>query len=147
MLSCYAPLPIMACLRLGLDPLDAAPVEGGDRVSMGRRRWRGAFLRPAGGGRGEGDHLRGLDSTAFYRPGTGRRHPQAKPKTSTFADAQVTIVSPAQEQTFSGGEAVTASLSIEPPPKSAHQFSITWTLNGSPVGEGADLLSFTLPKL
>jgi len=70
----------------------------------------------------------------------------SKPKTSTFADTQVTIVSPAQEQTFSGGEAVTASLSVEPPPKSAHQFSIVWTLNGSPVGEGADALSFTLPE-
>jgi hypothetical protein len=71
---------------------------------------------------------------------------QDKPKTTTFADAQVTIVSPAQDQTFSGGETVTASLSIEPTPKSAHQFSITWTLNGSPVGEGADSLSFTLPE-
>jgi hypothetical protein len=78
-------------------------------------------------------------------PAPGATAPD-KPKASTFADTQVSIASPAQEQTFSGGEAVTASLSLEPPPKSAHQFLIAWTLNGSPVGEGADLLSFTLPE-
>ncbi len=79
-------------------------------------------------------------------PAPAATRPQDKPKTSAFGDAQITIVSPAREQTFSGGEAVTASLSIEPPPKSAHQFSITWTLNGAPVGEGSDAMSFTLPQ-
>jgi len=69
---------------------------------------------------------------------------QNKPKTTAFAAMQVTIVSPAHEQTFSGAELVTASLSIEPPPD-GNRLSITWTLNGAPVGEGADAMSFTLP--
>ncbi len=70
---------------------------------------------------------------------------QDKPKNTTFADTQVSIVSPAREQTFSGAEAVTASLSVEPAPKGGRQLSITWTLNGAPVTEGADAMAFTLP--
>ncbi len=66
-----------------------------------------------------------------------------RPK-ATFADTQVSIVSPAREQTFSGDEPVTASLSIEPAPK-GRPLSVTWTLNGAAVGEGADAMSFTLP--
>jgi hypothetical protein len=99
------------------------PAEGAEKITTSAGSTRGILTGPAPG------------ATA-----------QDKPKTSSFADTLVTIVSPAQEQTFSGGEAVTASLSVEPPPKSAHQFSITWTLNGSPIGEGADALSFTLPE-
>jgi hypothetical protein len=99
------------------------PAEGAEKITTSSGSTRGILTGPAPG------------ATA-----------QDKPKTTTFADVQVSIVSPAQDQTFSGGEAVTASLSIEPPPKSAHQFLITWTLNGSPVGEGADLLSFALPE-
>ncbi|MGD0501431.1 MAG: DUF4124 domain-containing protein [Steroidobacteraceae bacterium] len=71
---------------------------------------------------------------------------QDKPKATTFAQTQVSIVSPAREQTFSGDEAVTAALSVEPPSKGGRPLSITWTLNGAPVGEGADAMSFTLPE-
>jgi len=70
---------------------------------------------------------------------------QDKPKAVTLADTQVSIVSPAREQTFSGAETVTAALSVEPAPKPARPISITWTLNGAPVSEGADAMSFALP--
>jgi hypothetical protein len=70
---------------------------------------------------------------------------QDKAKAPTFADTQVSIVSPAREQTFSGDESVTAALSVEPAPKAGRPFTITWTLNGTPVSEGADAMSFTLP--
>jgi Domain of unknown function (DUF4124) len=68
---------------------------------------------------------------------------QDKPKAATFASTQVSIVSPAREQTFSGDESVTAALSVVPAPTGP--VSITWTLNGTPVVEGADAMSFTLP--
>lgn len=99
------------------------PADGAEKITTSSGSTRGILTGPAPG------------ATA-----------QDKPKTTSFADTQVTIVSPAHEQTFSGAEAVTATLSVEPAPKSAHQFSITWTLNGSPVGEGADAISFTLPE-
>ncbi len=67
-----------------------------------------------------------------------------KPKSTTLSDTQVSIVSPGREQTFSGEEPVTASLSIEPAPK-GRPLSVTWTLNGAAVSEGADAMSFTLP--
>jgi hypothetical protein len=70
---------------------------------------------------------------------------QDKPKAATFAVTQVSIVSPAREQTFSGEESVTAALSVEPAPRADRPFSITWTLNGTPVSEGADAMTFTLP--
>jgi hypothetical protein len=68
-----------------------------------------------------------------------------KPKNTTFADTQVSIVSPGREQTFSGEETVTASLSVEPAPKGGRPLSVSWTLNGAPVSEGNDAMSFTLP--
>jgi hypothetical protein len=70
---------------------------------------------------------------------------QDKPKAATFADTRVSIVSPAREQTFTGDQSVTAALSVEPAPKADRPFSITWTLNGTPVSEGADALTFTVP--
>ena len=112
MLSRYAPLPIW--LAFGLRSRSSrrrSLSRRGDRVQMGRCRWRGAFLRSAGGRRGEGHHLPGLDLTAAPpAPQRASSRRSDKPKTTAFADAQVTIVSPAQDQTFSGGEAVTASL-------------------------------------
>jgi len=78
-------------------------------------------------------------------PAPGAPAGQDKPKNTTFADTQVSIVSPAREQTFSGEETVTASLSVEPAPKGGRPLSVSWTLNGAPVSEGADAMSFTLP--
>jgi hypothetical protein len=98
------------------------PAEGAEKITTSSGSTRGILTGPAQG------------ATT-----------QDKPKATTFADMKVTIVSPAHEQTFSGAEPVTAALSVVPA-STAHQLSITWTLNGAPVGEGADTMSFTLPE-
>ena len=99
------------------------PAEGAEKITTSSGSTRGILTGPAPSA-----------------PGTG----PAKPTTTSFADTQVAIVSPAHEQTFSGAEPVTAALSVEPAPKGG-RLSISWTLNGAPVGEGMDALSFTLP--
>jgi hypothetical protein len=99
------------------------PVEGAERITTSSGSNHGIMVGPAG------------PSAQPDRPRT----------TTTLASAQVTIVSPANEQTFSAGEAVTAALTVEPTPKTDRPLSITWTLNGAPVSEGADAMSFPLP--
>jgi hypothetical protein len=98
------------------------PVEGAERIETSSGSNHGVLSDPA------------PNNTA-----------QAAPKAATVADIQVSITSPAREQTFSGEDSVTAALSVEPAPKPGHPFSVTWTLNGAPVIEGADAMFFTLP--
>jgi hypothetical protein len=104
------------------------PVEGAEKITTSSGSNHGIMTGPAG---------------------TGPTGPSAQPDrprtTTTLASAQVTIVSPAHEQTFSGEETVTAALTVEPTPKTDRPLSITWTLNGAPVSEGTDAMSFPLP--
>jgi Domain of unknown function (DUF4124) len=68
---------------------------------------------------------------------------QDKPKPPSKPVQHVAITSPAPDQTFSGGEQVSASLSAEP--ALAPSQTVTWTLNGAPVG--ADSTELSLPDL
>jgi hypothetical protein len=101
------------------------PVEGAERIVTSSGSYHGIMTGPTE---------------------TGSASLSDRPRAAaTLANAQVTIVSPAHEQTFSGEETVTAALTVEPAPKTDRPLSITWTLNGTPVNEGADAMSFSLP--
>jgi hypothetical protein len=73
----------------------------------------------------------------------------AKPETQkkkTLADAQISISSPSQEQTFTGGESVPVRLSMTPELRQGQQ--ITWSLNGAQIqGQAPDAVEFTLTDL
>jgi hypothetical protein len=73
--------------------------------------------------------------------------PGAKPKTDkTLSTAKIAIASPAPEQTFSGGESVPVSLSLDGDLKPS--WTIVWTLNGAQVqGQSPTATSFTLTDL
>jgi Domain of unknown function (DUF4124) len=72
---------------------------------------------------------------------------QAKPKTDkTLSSARIAIASPAPEQTFTGGETVPVSLSVDGDLKSS--WTVVWTLNGAVVqGQSPTATSFTLTDL
>jgi hypothetical protein len=68
-----------------------------------------------------------------------------KPKTS-LADAQISIASPAPQQTFTGGDSVPVRLSMSPALGASQQ--ITWMLNGAEVqNQAPDAIEFTLSDL
>ncbi len=69
-----------------------------------------------------------------------------KPATRLGAP-EVSITSPAPGQKFSGAEVMGGHLSVTPAITPDRPLSVSWTLNGSPVGEAEDLTSFTLPDL
>jgi hypothetical protein len=68
---------------------------------------------------------------------------QDKPKPPSKVAQHVAITSPAPDQTFTGGEQVSASLSAEP--ALAPSQTVAWTLNGAPVGQ--DSTDISLPDL
>jgi hypothetical protein len=78
---------------------------------------------------------------------TGSAAPQAKPKTDkTLSAAKIAIASPAPEQTFTGGESVPVSLSVDGDLKPS--WTVVWTLNGAQVqGQGPTATAFTLTDL
>jgi hypothetical protein len=59
--------------------------------------------------------------------------------------AHIAITSPAPDQTFTGGEQVSASLAAEPALTPSQ--TVTWTLNGAPVGEPSNATELSLPDL
>jgi hypothetical protein len=70
---------------------------------------------------------------------------KAKPPTS-LAATQLSITSPTSQQTFTGGESVPVSLSVNPALKA--NLTVTWTLNGAQVqGQAPDATQFTLTDL
>jgi hypothetical protein len=70
----------------------------------------------------------------------------APPESSKAHTAQhVTISSPAPDQTFTGGEQVSASLSVEPELRPGQ--TISWTLNGAQVGQDPTATHLMLPDL
>lgn len=105
------------------------PVDGAERIITSSGSNHGILAGPTG-------------STGPTGPTGSPNRPKSA---ATLADAQVTIVSPGHEQTFSGAETVTAALTVDPTPRTDRPLSITWTLNGAPVSEGSDAMSFPLP--
>jgi hypothetical protein len=77
----------------------------------------------------------------------GPASPPPKPKTERpLSAARIAIASPAPEQTFSGGESVPVSLSVDGDLKPS--WTVVWTLNGAQVqGQSAAATSFTLTDL
>ena len=84
-----------------------------------------------------------LGQTASTGPAAG----SAKPKTDkTLSSARIAIASPAPEQTFTGGESVPISLSLDGDLKTS--WTIVWSLNGAQVqGQSPTATSFTLTDL
>ena len=63
-----------------------------------------------------------------------------------MSTANIAIASPAPEQTFTGGESVPVSLSVEGDLKPS--WTVVWTLNGAQVqGQTPTTTSFTLTDL
>jgi hypothetical protein len=73
--------------------------------------------------------------------------PQTKPKTDrTLSAAKIAIASPAPDQTFTGGESVPVSLSLDGDLKPS--WTVVWSLNGAQVpGQAPTATSFTLTDL
>jgi hypothetical protein len=67
----------------------------------------------------------------------------AKPKPRPVQ--HVSISSPAPDQTFTGGEQVSASLSVEPALTPSQ--TVSWTLNGAQVGQNSNATQLPLPDL
>ena len=78
---------------------------------------------------------------------SGPAAPQGKPKADrTLSTAKIAIASPAPEQTFTGGESVPVSLSVDGDLKPS--WTVVWTLNGAQVqGQAPAATSFTLTDL
>jgi hypothetical protein len=89
------------------------------------------------------EHAGILGQTASTSPAA----PSVKPKTDkTLSAAKIAIASPAPEQTFTGGESVPVSLSVDPDMKPS--WTVAWTLNGAQVpGQAPASTSFTLTDL
>jgi hypothetical protein len=76
-------------------------------------------------------------------PSSGGQSDKQKPPAK--ASQHIAITSPAPDQTFTGGQQVSASLSAEP--ALAPNQTVTWTLNGAPVGEESNATELALPDL
>jgi len=73
------------------------------------------------------------------------RSDNPKPKSSTLAATQLTITSPASQQTFTGNQPVGVQLSAQPDLKPNQ--TVSWTLNGVQVNQPPDATQFTLTDL
>jgi hypothetical protein len=98
------------------------PVPGAEKIFTSGGSTRGILSQPAPSGGG-----------------------QDKQKPPSKAMQHVAITSPAPGQTFTGGQQVSASLSAEP--ALAPNQTVTWTLNGAPVGEDSNATELSLPDL
>jgi hypothetical protein len=78
---------------------------------------------------------------------TGSAAAAGKPKSDkTLSAANIAIASPAPQQTFTGGDSVPVSLSVEGDLKPS--WTVVWTLNGAQVqGQTPTTTSFTLSDL
>jgi hypothetical protein len=97
------------------------PVPGAEKITTTGGSTRGILSQPMPGGRSAPD----------------------KPKPHPVQHA--TISSPAPDQTFTGGEQVSASLSVDP--ALAPGQTVSWTLNGAQVGESSNATQLMLPDL
>jgi len=70
-----------------------------------------------------------------------------KRKLTGLDGMEVSITSPVADQTFSGAEAVTANLEVEPELKPGGPISVSWTLDGAPIAEAEGATHFTLPDV
>jgi hypothetical protein len=86
-----------------------------------------------------GGSTRGILSQPM--PGGGALPEKPKPRPVQHA----IISSPAPDQTFTGGEQVSASLSVEPALTPSQ--TVSWTLNGEQVGQNSNATQLTLPDL
>jgi hypothetical protein len=89
------------------------------------------------------EHAGIMGQTASTAPGA----PGAKPRNDkTLSITKITIASPGPEQTFTGGESVPVSLSVDGDLKP--NWTVVWTLNGAQVqGQSSTATSFTLTDL
>ena len=99
------------------------PVPGAEKVVTSGGSTRGILGQPA--------------------PSRGGAAPPESPKPR--AAQHVAIASPAPDQTFTGGEQVSASVSVEPELRPSQ--TVSWTLNGAHVGEDSNATQLTLPDL
>jgi Domain of unknown function (DUF4124) len=86
-----------------------------------------------------GGSTRGILSAPI--PGGGAMADKPKPRTVQHAR----IASPAPDQTFTGGEQVSASLSVDPALTPSQ--TVSWTLNGAQVGQSSNATQLALPDL
>jgi hypothetical protein len=86
---------------------------------------------------------RGILGQAAPGPRTGTDKPKAPG--SALAATQLTITSPASQQTFTGNQPVGVQLSAQPDLKP--NATVTWTLNGVQVNQPPDATQFTLTDL
>lgn len=101
------------------------PVPGAEKIFTSTGASRGILGQPAPG------------APAGEKP---------KARASALALTSVAITAPARDETFTGGQQVSVSLTVEPP-LTANQ-TVAWTLNGSPlVNQAADATQFTIPDL
>jgi hypothetical protein len=97
------------------------PVPGAEKITTAGGSTRGILSQPT--------------------PSSGA--PPGKPKPRPVQ--HVSISSPAPDQTFTGGEQVSASLSVEPALTPSQ--TVAWTLNGAPVGQESNATQLALPDL
>jgi hypothetical protein len=71
--------------------------------------------------------------------------PAADSAKKTLAETQISISSPAPDQTFVGNDPIEARLSMNPALKAGQQ--VAWTLNGAPQSTAPDALELTLSDL
>ena len=86
-----------------------------------------------------GGSTRGILSQPM--PGGGASQEKPKPRPVQHAS----ISSPAPDQTFTGGEEVSASLSVDPSLTPSQ--TVSWTLNGAQVGQNSNATQLSLPDL
>jgi uncharacterized protein DUF4124/Big-like domain-containing protein len=86
-----------------------------------------------------GGSTRGILSAPMPSGGSLAEKPKPRPA------QHVSISSPAPDQTFTGGEQVSASLSVDPSLTPSQ--TVSWTLNGAQVGENSNATQLSLPDL
>jgi hypothetical protein len=87
------------------------------------------------------------DHAGILGPGGARSPQPATQKTDkALSSARISIASPAPEQTFTGGESVPVSLSVDGDLKPS--WTVSWSLNGAQVqGQAPTATAFTLTDL
>jgi hypothetical protein len=97
------------------------PVPGAEKITTSAGSTRGILSQPM--------------------PGGGASQEKPKPRPVQHAS----ISSPAPDQTFTGGEQVSASLSVDPALTPGQM--VSWTLNGAQVGQSSNATQLELPDL
>jgi hypothetical protein len=97
------------------------PVPGAEKITTSGGSTRGILSQPMSGG------------------GASQEKPKPRPV------QHASISSPTPDQTFTGGEQVSASLSVDPALTPGQ--TVSWTLNGAQVGQSSNATQLTLPDL